>query len=249
MRMILSPSILQIEDIVSESPEILDGALAAIKEGGADSVHVDVMDHDAVQSNRFETAAKARNMISSCKKAGLTLDTHLMVRDVSRYAAWYRGAEIITFHPEYSGYKNTLHMISEIRNAGSLVGIAMNPSDSIRMNKQYLGIADLLLFMTVQAGAGGQSFEKYGPMVLDIISKCPTYTAQVQIDGGIKPDISLLRHCIDAGANNFVIGSGITQRCHDFLREGKTLAGLAALKDDTSYARKMLAVAFVRKEA
>jgi ribulose-phosphate 3-epimerase len=246
MSIALSPSILQIEDMVADSPEIIYKVAEAIKSGGADYLHLDVMDQGTVQNSRFETPKKAGIVINACSKAGLALDVHLMVQDVSRFAVMYKGADIITFHPEYAGYKNTMHLMSRIRGDGSLVGIAMNPDVSVSdaIDPQYLSMADLLLFMTVQAGLGGQSFYTHGPKVLDVIYRCPTYAAQFQVDGGLKPDKDMLGECIDAGANNFVIGSGITRRCHEYFCDGILKAGIEALEEDTLLARNSLMEAY-----
>jgi ribulose-phosphate 3-epimerase len=238
----LSPSVLQIEELITKDPEMFMKAVQALKDAGADRLHIDVMTPDAVGDSRFETIQKAELVKEASWNSSLPLDIHLMVKDAGRYIEMYRGAQLITVQPEYNSIDMTRKYISRVQSNGSLAGLAMNPGYSLNgiITPCMAKDADLLLFMTVIAGKGGQMFESYGPEVLSVI---PSYNfkGEIQADGGIKSNINQLRACYSSGINNVVIGSGITQRFIDAYRQGRKEDALLDLHYDCAAARDAIA--------
>jgi ribulose-phosphate 3-epimerase len=196
-------------------------ALKELKESGIDRLHIDVMTDESVNNNRFETAYKANLIKEMARVLDLKLDVHVMSEHVEKYLDLYNcpQTDAFTFHPEYydkenqAGGEKTSSMIERIKQYGIKAGIAMNP-DAPYLSKECMDAADLLLFMTVRAGAGNQPFQEQG---LDNLKRAlrenPAYELkEIQVDGGMKikqPESKHLLDCLDAGCNNVVIGSAI----------------------------------------
>ena len=177
-KMKLAPSILS-ADFANLARDI-----QLVEDGGADYIHVDVMDGHFVPNITFgaDTVAAIRPVTK------LPLDCHLMVEYPENYIKQFSaaGADIITVHPESTPHIH--RVIQLIKDQGVKAGIAVNPGTPIESMIHILGVIDLVLVMTVNPGYGGQSFI---PEMLKKIKKAKEikdregYTYEIQVDGGI----------------------------------------------------------------
>jgi ribulose-phosphate 3-epimerase len=199
-RVVIAPSILS-ADFARLRDEI--GRLEA---GGADWVHVDVMDGRFVPNLTFGTKVieTVRGLTS------LPIDVHLMVVEPERYFDDFAGAGAtgLTIHPEVSPH---LHrQLTRIRELGCAAGAAINPSTPLALVSEVVAELDLLLVMTVNPGFGGQQFI---PASIDKVRRARAMLdaagseAWLQVDGGISPDT--IADVWDAGADAFVAGNAI----------------------------------------
>lgn len=170
--------------------------------------HIDVMDGKFVENNTEEIMKDYALTISHISNLGL--DVHLMVEDVEKFIDEYSmlEPEIITFHIEATqNEERTQNAISEIKNIGSRVGIAISPDTSIEEIKPYLQFVHLILVMTVVPGKGGQ---KLIPETLEKLKELKKYIDEnnididLEVDGGINNETADL--CKEAGANILVAG-------------------------------------------
>lgn len=158
--------------------------VSAIDQAGADYLHVDVMDGHFVPNISFG----ADVMKSLTGKTRLPFDVHLMIEDPDKYAASFvtETTRYITVHLEACRHiDRTLHYI---RDLGVGAGVAINPGTPVAMLSEVLGIADLVLVMSVNPGFGGQ---KFIPSALDKIRELDRirkengYNYMIEIDGGV----------------------------------------------------------------
>jgi ribulose-phosphate 3-epimerase len=196
----ISPSIL------SADFSQLGNEIKRLEEGGADMIHVDVMDGHFVPNLTIgPPVIKALRKQSSIK-----FDVHLMISPVHKYIEAYAdaGADIITIHPEAT--ENLEESISKIQSLNKKVGISLNPESKIDLITNYLEKIDLVLIMSVNPGFGGQ---KFMPEVLDKVKKLKDIKSKnslnfdIEIDGGINFDNC--QSAIDAGANILVSGTTV----------------------------------------
>lgn len=197
---ILSPSML-----AADSSK-LGEELAAIKNGGAQYLHIDVMDGLFVPSISF-----GMPVIKSLRKSSdLVFDVHLMIEKPERYIKEFAasGADIITVHAEASIHLD--RTLTAIREAGCKAGVALNPSTPLNVLEYVLDKVDMILIMTVNPGYGGQ---KYLPAMTQKIRDLRTMVESrglnidIEVDGGINH--SNVETVLDAGANVIVAGSAV----------------------------------------
>ncbi|ANU22864.1 ribulose-phosphate 3-epimerase [Planococcus donghaensis] len=196
----IAPSILA-ADFAKLGEEVLE-----VEKAGADWIHVDVMDGHFVPNISF--GAIVLNAIRPLTK--LPMDVHLMIENPDLYIEEFAkaGADYITVHVEACPH---LHRtIQLIRSFGVKPGVVLNPHTPIETIQHILEDIDLVLFMTVNPGFGGQKFiHSVVPKVkqLSDIIKEKELSIEIEIDGGINEETIVA--CAEAGATVFVAGSAI----------------------------------------
>ena len=196
----ISPSIL------SADFSQLGNEIKRLEEGGADMIHVDVMDGHFVPNLTIGPP-----IIKSLRKhTKLFFDVHLMISPVHKYIKNYAdaGADIITIHPEAT--ENLENSINHIKKLNKKVGVSLNPDTKISIISELLEKIDLVLIMSVFPGFGGQ---KFMPEVVEKIKnlkkiqKEKKLSFDIEVDGGIN--FSNSKIVIEAGANILVSGTTI----------------------------------------
>ena len=196
----ISPSIL------SADFSQLGSEIKKLEEGGADLIHVDVMDGHFVPNLTIGPPV-IKNLRKYTK---LPFDVHLMISPVHEYIEKYAdaGADIITIHPEAT--KNLKESINLIKKFGKKVGVSLNPKTEIKTLIDEIHNIDLVLVMSVNPGFGGQ---KFMPEVLDKIKELKKikdeneYHFDIEVDGGIN--FSNSKIVLEAGANILVSGTTV----------------------------------------
>lgn len=177
-----------------------------VERAGADLIHVDVMDGHFVPNISFGSIA----MDAIRPHTKLPLDVHLMIENPDQYIEQFAkaGAAYITVHVEACPH---LHRtIQLIRSFGVKPGVVLNPHTPIETIQHVLEDIDMVLFMTVNPGFGGQQFiYSVVPKVaaLSKIIKERQLSIEIEIDGGINEETII--PCAEAGATVFVAGSAI----------------------------------------
>jgi len=196
----ISPSIL------SADFSQLGNEIKRLEEGGADLIHVDVMDGHFVPNLTIGPPV-IKNLRKYTK---LPFDVHLMISPVHNYIENYAeaGADIITIHPEAT--KNLKESINLIKKFGKKVGVSLNPKTEIKTLINEIENIDLILVMSVNPGFGGQ---KFMPEVLDKIKELKKikeknqYKFNIEVDGGIN--FSNSKMVLGAGADILVSGTTV----------------------------------------
>ena len=192
--------------ILSADFSKLADEIAAVEKGGASVLHVDVMDGHFVPNITIGLP-----VVKSLRKATkLTIDTHLMIEEPSRYAVKFveAGADMVSVHVEADVHLQ--RTLVAIREAGAKAGIAINPATPLSALEEALPYADFVLLMSVNPGFGGQSFI---PTSLDKLRRLKRMIdergleTRIEIDGGI--DAGNIAEIVEAGAEIIVAGSAV----------------------------------------
>ena len=196
----ISPSIL------SADFSQLGNEIKKLEQGGADLIHVDVMDGHFVPNLTIGPPV-IKNLRKYTK---LPFDVHLMISSVHKYIEDYAeaGADIITIHPEAT--ENLKESINLIKKLNKKVGVSLNPDTKIDIIKEHISEIELILVMSVYPGFGGQKFisEVISKIkVLKQIKETNKFTFDIEVDGGIN--FSNSKIVINAGANILVSGTTI----------------------------------------
>ena len=207
--------------ILSADFAALGAAVGAAEKGGADLIHVDVMDGHFVPNITIGPV-----VVKSLKRvARVPLDVHLMIADPDRYAEAFveAGADMLSVHVEVLPH---LHRtISFIKSLGAKAGVVLNPSTPVCSLEEIAGDVEFVLVMSVNPGFGGQ---KFIPRSLEKVTAVRRMldragsSAPIEIDGGI--DVSNVGRAVDAGVEIVVAGSAI-------FNASDPVAATRALKD------------------
>jgi ribulose-phosphate 3-epimerase len=196
---------------VKIAPSILSADFAALAEdiarveaGGADLLHIDVMDGRFVPNLTVGPGV----VEAIRKRTRLPLDVHLMVVEPERWVGEFvrAGADLVTVHVEAAGHLQ--RTLAQIREAGARAGAALNPATPHESLRWVLDDLDLVLVMSVNPGFGGQAFI---PGVLPKVRQIRTWLGErpveVSVDGGVK--VEHARPLAEHGASILVAGSAI----------------------------------------
>jgi ribulose-phosphate 3-epimerase len=202
----MSDRILMAPSILSADFARLGEDVTAIAQGGADFIHVDVMDGHFVPNLTIGPP-----IVKALKRVTDTaLDVHLMIDNADWTVQWYldAGADWVTVHAEACDH---LHRVLQaIGAAGAKAGVSLNPGTPVESVRDVLGMVDMVLLMSVNPGFGGQAFI---PRIVEktraLAEMCAAegVTPLIQIDGGIDTTTAPL--VAEAGARCLVAGSAI----------------------------------------
>ena len=196
----IAPSILS-----SDFTRLAEG-IRAIEAGGATVLHVDVMDGHFVPNITIGLP-----VVKSLRKiTDLTIDTHLMITEPSRYAVKFveAGADMVSVHVEADVHLQ--RTLTAIREAGGQSGVAINPATPLVALEEALPFADFVLLMSVNPGFGGQTFIHTSINKLRRLKRMIDergLKTRIEIDGGI--DVNNIAEMVEAGAEIIVSGTGV----------------------------------------
>jgi ribulose-phosphate 3-epimerase len=193
---------------VKIAPSILNADFGHLAEavqraeaGGADWIHVDVMDGAFVPNLTLGPM-----VVEGIRRAtSLPLDVHLMIEEPRRYIGEFRdaGADGMTIHLEADRHPH--RTLAEIRALGARAGLALNPGTPVALARDLVEELDLLLVMSVNPGFGGQTFIESALRKLSEASKLVHGGCEIEVDGGVK--LAHAPRVAEAGATVIVAGS------------------------------------------
>jgi ribulose-phosphate 3-epimerase len=197
--------------VIRIAPSILSADFAALAEdiakveaGGADQLHIDVMDGRFVPNITIGPVVVA----AIRKRTRLPLDVHLMIVEPERYVPDFiaAGADMVTVHVEACPHLQ--RSLAQIRELGAKAGVSLNPSTSPETLRYVLDDLDLVLVMSVNPGFGGQAFlPGTYPKLRELRRLLDGRPVDVSVDGGVKVDNA--RALAEHGASTLVAGSAI----------------------------------------
>lgn len=205
-------------DVIKVAPSVLSADFSRLGEqikeaveGGGDYIHLDMMDGHFVPNLTFGAP-----VIKALRPhADVTFDVHMMVEHPEQYIGVLADAKVdlITVHVEAATH---LHrVVHEIKDAGIMAGVALNPATRVSAIEEILPDLDLVLAMSVNPGFGGQSFiassvEKIARLRRMIDER--GLAIELEVDGGIGPDTA--ERVVRAGARVLVAGSAVFESPH-----------------------------------
>ena len=199
-------AIMIVPSILSADFSRLGEEVRAVEAGGADAIHIDVMDGHFVPNITIgPLVVRSLRPVTT-----LPLHVHLMIEEPERYMAEFvqAGADLVTVHVETCPLLHST--LGQIRDLGALVGVTLNPGTPLSALDEILDQVDLILVMTVDPGFGGQSLI---PSTLDKLSRLRAtlekrgLSPRIEVDGGVNADTA--REVVAAGADALVMGSAI----------------------------------------
>ena len=197
--------------MVKIAPSILSADFAALGDdiervegGGADQLHVDVMDGRFVPNLTIGPVVVA----AIRKRTRLPLDVHLMIVEPERFVAEFvaAGADMVTVHAEACPHLS--RTLAQIRELGAKAGVALNPSTPPDALRYVLDDLDLVLIMSVNPGFGGQAFIPGAHQkIREVKALLGDRPVEVSVDGGVKAGVA--KSLVQDGATTLVAGSAI----------------------------------------
>ena len=226
--MISTRSIHLAPSILSADFANLGAEIAAVTRGGADQIHVDVMDGHFVPNLTIGVP-----VVKSLRKATkLPLDVHLMITDPDRYIEPFidAGADMVSVHVEVLPH---LHRtVAQIKKLGARAGVVLNPSTPVSSIEEIARDVDFVLVMSVNPGFGGQSFIAGSvPKIRKVraLLDAAGNAAPIEVDGGV--DLNTVESVVEAGADWLVAGNAV-------FGGGNAEQAARAIKDKAIAARK-----------
>ena len=211
--------------ILSADFSRLADEIQAVEAGGADWIHVDVMDGHFVPNITIGPVITE----GARRATELPLDVHLMIEEPDQYLAAFvdAGADVLTVHQE--ACRHLHRTLERIRELGVKAGVAINPATPLEAVREVLPNIDLLLIMSVNPGFGGQSYipsssdklRRAREMLADIGS-----SAQLEVDGGVIATNAA--EIVESGASVLVAGSAV------YGHEGGPAAGVRAIRESVT---------------
>jgi ribulose-phosphate 3-epimerase len=221
----MTPPVLVAPSLLASDFSRLAEEIRKVEEGGADWLHVDVMDGHFVPNLTLGPMVVA----AIRRVSRLPLDVHLMIDDPQRYIRPFldAGSHALTPHVEAAGLRRrgaVERVLAAIRRGGARAGLSIRPKTRAEALRPYLGQLDLVLVMTVEPGFGGQAFMAD---MMDKVRAAAAWRAArrarylIEVDGGIAPETARIAR--QAGAEVFVAG-------HAVFRQPDPAGALAALR-------------------
>lgn len=196
----IAPSILS-ANFAKLGEEILD-----VERGGADFIHIDVMDGHFVPN--ITIGSLVVEAIRPITK--LPLDVHLMIENPDQYIETFAkaGADYITVHVE--ACRHLHRTIQLIKSFGVKAGVVLNPATPVESIQHIIGDVDMVLIMSVNPGFGGQKFISEALVKIRKVAELAAakqHTLEIEVDGGVNAETAKL--CVEAGATVLVAGSAV----------------------------------------